>query len=261
MEERRNRTPKKPEHPIREWISDYLRYFMLAGAIILILLVIFIAVRLISGRTGDQTAESTAESAVTAVSELPDAEDTDHLAETEESTEAVSTSEAEEAAETEAAETAEETASAELTKEADASVIAGLVNTYFQGLAAADPETVRSCVDTLSDEDYQSVAENTAVTSYTDVEVYTSAGTDDTSRAVYVSYKYTVSGSDVEIPGLTQFYAYDTGDGDWRLASDTSGETIQARFQELAQTEEVQNLISQVQAAYDQVMAEHPELQ
>ncbi len=257
MDEPRRRTPKKPEHPIREWISDYLRYFMLIGGILLILLVVFLVVRLISGGTGSSSSvtESTAAVSVEETSDQPDDTGDGAAAVSESAADAENTEAAEETAED------EEAASAVMTREADESVIAILVKNYFAGLSARDPEAVRACVDTLSDEDYQQIAENTQITSYSDVEVYTFDGVESTSRVVFVSYSYTVSGSDAVIPALTQFYAYDTGDGDWRLASDTGEEAVQQRMEEMLQTDAVQNMIAEVQEQYDQVVAAHSELQ
>ncbi len=248
MEERRKRTPKKPEHPIREWISDYLRYFILIGGILLFLLIAFFLIRWLSGgpdRT-DSASVSVSESVQAASESEPEAEEGDAEVAGEQS----SSAEAEE----------ESAAAEEMVQESSEGIVTSLVNSYFAGLSARDPEAVRACVDVLSEEDYQQVAENTQVTSYTDVTVYTFDGLDDSSKVAFVTYQYTVNGSDAVIPALTQFYAYDTGAGDWRLVSEPD-EAAQQRMQALIQEEAVQNIISEVQAQYDQVLSEHPELQ
>ncbi len=220
---------------------------MLFGGILLILLLTFLAVRLLSGRK-----EKAPEAAVSAsVSEISAA--ADHMDAVEEPAPTVTP----EAENTEAGETDR----SEMVSEDETGLVTALVTKYFNGLASRDPEAVRACVDTLSEEDAVQVEENTQITSYKDVQVYTFEGTDEQSRAAFVSYTYTVEGSEAEIPALTQFYVYDIGNGDWRLASDPSDEAVQQRLQELTQSEAVQTLISTVQAQYDQVVAEHPELQ
>ncbi|MDO4491269.1 MAG: hypothetical protein Q4B85_09395 [Lachnospiraceae bacterium] len=258
MEEpRRKRTPKKPEHPIREWFSDYLRYFLLAGAILVVLLVAVLAVKLFTGLSdkGAQT-ETKTESQVELPSKEESNADKDHTEQTDASeTPAITPTEQPEKEETEVP------SDADMTMEADSSMLTGLVKQYFDGLSARDPQAVSNCVDTFTEEDWQQVENNTQITSYRDVEVYTCEGTDAKSRVAFVSYRYTMAGSEAEIPALTQFYIYDMGNGDWKLAADASESSVQKRIEELSGTEEVQAMISRVQAEYDQVLAAHPELQ
>lgn len=253
MEERRRRTPKRPEHPVREWISDNLRYFMLFGGILLIILIAVLTVKLISGKMGDNASvqpEVKSES-VAVSSESDSAKDIDHMDSTVSDTPVLEvTPEAE-----------EKPAEDEMTKETDSSIAANLVHNYFAGLSAKDPQAVRYCVDVFTEEDSRQVLENTQITSYSDVEVYTCDGLDEKSRVAFVSYSYTMAGSEVAIPALTEFYVYDTGDGDWRLASDVSDAEIQNRIKELAETEAVQEMIRSVQEKFDQVQQAHPELQ
>lgn len=249
-ENRRKRTPKKPEHPVREWISDNLRYFMLIGGVVAIIVIALLVIKLVSATTGsaDAKAETTAESTEIAVPE--DVSNKDHLiVKSESEPEVTVTPEAE-----------PEEPEADMTKEVDSSMLTTLVKDYFEGLALRDPEKVRACVDVLSDEDYQQVLNNVQITSYNDVEVYTCDGLDEKSRVAFVSYKYTLADVDVAVPALTEFYIYEISEGDWRLASDTSDEKIENRIQELAKTDAVQAMIDKVQKEYDQFLAEHPEL-
>lgn len=252
MEERRKRTPKKPEHPVREWISDNLRYFMLFGAILIVLLITGLAIKLISGKTtgADQKKEEV-KTEVSADSE--EASDKDHMDTAETTPEPVVVPDVEEEK--------KEADLDDLTMEADDSKIVDLVKRYFEGLSARDPQAVSACVDTFTEEDAQQVAGNTQITSYRDVDVYTCEGTNDKSRVAFVSYYYTMDGSDAVIPALTQFYIYDTGNGDWKLAADVSDTAIQKRIEELSKSEAVQAMIATVQSEYDQVLSNHPELQ
>lgn len=254
MEERRQRMPKKPEHPVREWISDNLRYFMLFGAILVVLLITGLGLKFLSGKTtgADQKKEETkAETSVSADNE--EALDKDHMDTAETTPEPVVVPDVEEEK--------KEANLDDLTMEADGSKITDLVKKYFEGLSARNPQAVSECVDTFTEEDAQQVADNTQITSYKDVDVYTCEGTDDQSRVAFVSYYYTVAGSDAVIPALTQFYIYDTGNGNWKLAADTSDAAVQNRIDELSKTEAVQAMISTVRSEYDQVLSNHPELQ
>lgn len=255
MEEHRKRTPKKPEHPVREWISDNLRYFMLFGGILVILLIAGLVIKLLSGSANDTStaSETKAESVVKTDSE-EEASNKDHM----EGATVTPTPTAE--ADADADEKVQD-AENDMTMEADSSMITSLIKTYFGGLATRNPVLVSSCVDTFTEEDSKQVLENTQITSYSNVEVYTCDGIDDKSRVAFVSYCYTVDGSEAEIPALTQFYVYDTGNEDWKLASDTSDAAVTNKIQELVQSEPVQEMITKVQQQYDQVMAEHPELQ
>lgn len=251
MGEYRRRTPKKPEHPVREWISDNLRYFMLFGGILLIILIAVLAVKLISGKMGDNASIQPAVKSESVAEESNSATDIDHMDSNVSETPVPEVT----------PETEEKPAEEEMTKETDSSIAANLVHKYFEGLSAKDPQAVRYCVDVFTEEDSRQVLENTQITSYSDVEVYTCDGLDEQSKVAFVSYSYTMAGSDVAIPALTEFYVYDTGDGDWRLASDVSDAEIQNRVKELAETEAVQEMIRSVQEKFDQVQQEHPELQ
>lgn len=250
MDARKNNKPKRPYNPVMEWISDNLRYFMLIGAFLLLILITAGVVKLISGKKNSAEGSSlqTVAESVTGSSDSKSAEQEHAAAELTPIPAAVSAE-------------ADNEAENAVVREEDTGSIPTLIRAYFQGLSARDPETVRACVDTLSQEDAQQVTDNTQITGYQDVEVYTCDGMDEQSKVAFVSYLYTVDGSDAEIPALTQFYVYDRGDGDWRLASEITDTAVQNRIQELTQTEEVQAMIHQVQTRYDQVMTEHPELQ
>lgn len=256
MGEYRRRTPKKPEHPVREWISDNLRYFMLIGGILAIILIALLIVKLISGGFGGQSpvkAETKSESTQQIVPSEKDPETIEHETEVTPTPAEVVVPEKED--ETKEDETEE------FTKEVDNSMITNLIRNFFEGLAAKDPAQVENCTDALSDEDKQMILSDPH-TSYTDVEVITCDGTDEKSRIAFVSYYYTVDGSDVKIPGLTEFYIYDTGNGRWKLASDISTvQGVQERVNELKNDENVAEMVSKVQHEYDQVLSEHPELQ
>lgn len=251
-ENRRRRTPKKPEHPVREWISDNLRYFMLIGGILLILLLSFLVVKLLSSVIGG----SSKTGAETAVSE---AADYDHMSDMAESSSVEEEDEGNPSETPDAAAEDTEKQDVGMTKEAEGSVLVNLIQTYFDGLAAKNPEQVQSCVDVFTEEDYNQVVSNTQITAYKDITVYTCDGPDDASRIAFVSYSYTMADSDAEIPALTEFYIYQPA-GEWKLAANISDEGIQERIRLLAETDEVQDMIRTVQEKYDELMKAHPEL-
>lgn len=229
---------------------------MLIGGILVIIAIALLIVKLVSGGFGGKTpvkAETSTESVQTipTVKDPVDQEAADKEHEiTVTPTPSVTPS------------TTPEPEAEEITKEVDDSMVTSLIKSYFDGLSSKDPVRVAACVDSFSDDDARAVTENTQITSYSDVEVRTCKGTNEKSRIAFVSYCYTVAGSDVKIPALTEFYVYDIGDGNWRLASDIHMDpAVEGRIEELMTDENVAAMIEKVQKEFNQVLAEHPELQ
>ena len=67
MDEERNKRPvKKVENPVREWISDNLRYIMLIGGIALVVIIAFVLFTVLGSKGGQDTASNKSDVKVTA---------------------------------------------------------------------------------------------------------------------------------------------------------------------------------------------------
>lgn len=211
----------------REWLSDNLRYFMLGGGILLVLILIFVGIKFISSKTTGNEKEIEA-----AAHETPTPTPT----------------KAEEPTAT-PTETPAESPSDELKKDAVPEVKA-FVESYYNAIAANDVETLRTLVDTLTAEDESTITSD-PVESYSDIIVYTLGGLEENSYITYVSYKYKLPSIDTLVPGLSQLYIQAKENGDLYVCTSVSSAEAQLLIEESANKKEVQQLISQIQSEYE----------
>lgn len=213
----------------REWLSDNLRYFMLGGIVLLIVLVIIFAVRGCKGKNPSSDVETVADNTTTV----------------------------EEPAETEPV---EEVIANPL--EPASTEIVSLVNERFSALAAGDLEAVRSLQTDLSAVDEARItADSAVIDSYTTKDVYTKAGMADGEYVTYTSYEANYSGYGTPVPMLDELYIITTGDGGLIVDSDAKTNPDKSAYMEqLKQDSDLRNLISDVQNAYNAALAADPDL-
>lgn len=207
----------------REWLSDNLRYFMLAGGILLALILIFFGIRFVSSLT------------------VTDKGDDQKVTE-----ETAEPTEAEEPTETP---TPTETPSNELAKNAVPEVNT-LIEQYYVALAANNVDKLRTLVDTLTAEDEANITSD-PVEHYSDIDVYTLSGLEDGSYIVYVSYKYKLPDIDTFVPGLSQLYVQTDDTKNLYVCTSVPNAETQLLIEESADNEEVKQLINTVQIEYE----------
>ncbi len=207
----------------REWLSDNLRYFMLAGGILLALLLIFFGIRFISSLT------------------VTDKDSDKKVAE-----ETAEPTEAEEPTETP---TPTEEPADELVKNAVPEVNT-LIEQYYNAIAGNDADKLRALVDNLTAEDEANIASD-PVEHYSDIDVYTLNGLEEGSYIVYVSYKYKLPDIDTLVPGLSQLYVQTDDAKNLYVCTSVPNAETQLLIEESAENEDVKQLLSTVQIDYE----------
>lgn len=173
----------------REWLSDNLRYFMLGGAILIIVVVLFCGIRACSGsnkgNSGDKqkiTSEDQGNVPSSPISE---------------------------------GESDEKKEDANPMETADADVTA-LITSYYQALGEKDIATLKTLEDDFTPSDESKVTNlKDYIEGYEVGDVYTKKGMTDDSYVVYACFSYICQGVETKAPALTQFYVYKNSEGNW----------------------------------------------
>lgn len=160
----------------REWLSDHLRYILLALGVILILIIAFFAVRLVTGIGAPKKTK-----------------------ETEMMTEADTESQQSEALQDQAE-------VSDLVK--DDPDILNLVTKYYTARADKDFATLKGMCETF-DDSIQAEIEQTdaAIESYSNIIAYSKNGPEEGSYIVYVYFDIKLTGIDTLAPTLRELYA------------------------------------------------------
>lgn len=224
----------------REWLSDYLRYFMLGGAILLVLLIVIFGVRACSkSGTKKQNEETQTQKEETKTDQ-------------EETNISPSATNEEEKQDEEAPEM----------EKADGDITA-LIEDYYQALGNKDIDKLRMLVEDLSPSDESKITNSSDYIEKYEVDsVYMKEGLDENSYVIYAVYNYYCQGIDAAVPALSQFYIHKKADGD--IVIDGTAETdsaISAYTDTLQNSAEVKALSRDVQSRNKAALEENPELQ
>ena len=231
---RRTSSIKKtsPLDDFREWLSDYLIYFMLGGVVLIILLVVIFTARGCAKKNN------------------PDSE-TDDIA---------STSTVEDPENSPEDEEPEVVITNPLTP-ADSGIV-GLVNERFAALASGNVDGVRALQTDLSAVDEQKItADADKIDSYNTKAVYTKEGMEEGSYVTYVSFDINYTGYDTPDPSLDELYIITTGDGNFIVDTDAqSNPDIVAYTNQLWEDADLKDLLASVKSEHDAALAKSPEL-
>ena len=226
----------------REWLSDNLRYFMLGGAILVIVLVLIFGVRAcVGGKKGNsnedqKTAQSNQEN---------DPSSPANDGETDEKKDASPATDTN-------AETTMEKASTEVTE---------LIQSYYKAFGEKDIATLKTIEDDFTPADEAQINSRDYIDGYEVKDVYAKKGLTDGSYVVYVVFNYICTGVDTPVPALSQFYVETASDGSLKIVGDTdSDQSISAYLTRLEDEDDVQNLITQVKSDYDAAQNNDPAL-
>ena len=222
----------------REWLSDNLRYFMLGGAILLIVVVLFFGVRAFMGSGKGDSSKDTVENQTTADNDqgnVPSSPAND--------------------GETDGKKDANpmETANEEITS---------LIKSYYKALGDKDIATLRTRVDNLAPSDESKITNAKYIEGYEAGDIYTKKGLDDDSYVVYSCFYYICQGIDTKVPALAEFYVVKDTDGNWKIdgaVHDDSDEITKYEVS-LRQDDDVKELKDKVKKLYDDAQASDPAL-
>ena len=217
----------------REWLSDNLRYFMLGGAILLIVLVLIFGVRAcVGGKKGNSNEDQTTAKS----NQENDPSSPANDGETDEKKDASSADSTE-------AETTMEKASTEVTE---------LIQSYYKAFGEKDIATLKTIEDGFTPADESQINSRDYIDGYEVQDVYAKKGLTDDSYVVYVVFNYICTGIETPVPALSQFYVETDGDGNLKIKGGADEDTdISTYVKKLESESDVKALIAQVKANYD----------
>lgn len=275
--------PMTTKDKIREWISDNLRYMLLIGAILLIVVAVLLIVHLVSPKNDGKSSGGTVTSSSTG-NNVPDKKTqvkADSKADSEDSTgissdvsdsakdssaDASSTDTASapdaEAEPTSEPEAADDTSNTENTDNTAVSFAADnvpevstVLEQYYTALGARDINGLFAVTDNLTAEEQAQIEAESDVESYGDVKAYTISGPSDGTYIAFVSSRCKYLGINQTLPMLSEYYLYTTEDGSLKIMDDTDSDAVVTEAMKAAlENEEVKNLIEQVQNDYQNAL-------
>ena len=225
----------------REWLSDNLRYFMLGGAILLIVVVLFFGVRAFMGSGKGDSSKDTVENQTTADNDqgnVPSSPAND--GETDEKKDASPATDTN-------AETTMEKASTEVTE---------LIQSYYKAFGEKDIATLKTIEDGFTPADESQINSRDYIDGYEVQDVYAKKGLTDDSYVVYVVFNYICTGIETPVPALSQFYVETDSDGSLKIKGGADEDAdISAYVKKLESGKDVQDLITKVKADYEAAQA------
>ena len=219
----------------REWLSDNLRYFMLGGAILVIVAVLFFGIRACVGSNKGNSGDG----------QKTTSEDQGNVP----------------SSPTNEGESDEKKEDANPMETADAEITA-LIKSYYQALGEKDIATLKTLEDDFTPSDESKVTNlKDYIEGYEVGDVYTKKGMTDDSYVVYACFYYICQGVDTKAPALTQFYVYKDDDGNWVIDNDAlQNSEVSAYMEAQLSDSDVTALVSKVQGELDQAQEEDSSL-
>ena len=220
----------------REWLSDNLRYFMLGGAILIIVVVLFCGIRACSGsnkgNSGDEQKTTSEDQGNVPSSPISEGE----------------------------SEEKKEDANPMETADAD---VTALITSYYQALGEKDIATLKTLEDDFTPSDESKVTNlKDYIEGYEVGDVYTKKGMTDDSYVVYACFSYICQGVETKAPALTQFYVYKNSEGNWVINNGALQDSeISAYMEKQLSDSDVSALIKKVQNELDQAQQSDPSLE
>ncbi len=214
----------------REWLSDNLRYFMLGGAILVIVAVLFFGIRACVGSgkgTSDEEPNTVQDNSQGNDPSSPEDDGEANDGKKEEDTNPL------------------EEGSAEIT---------AFMQSYYKALGERDIATLRTLVSDLTTSDESRITNaKDYIEGYEAGSVYTKKGLDDNSYVVYTCYNYICSGISTPVPSLGYAYVVEDADHNYQILGEADqNEAISQYMENLLKDTDVQELRAEVQTAYDQ---------
>ena len=219
----------------REWLSDNLRYFMLGGVILIIVVVLFCGIRACSGSNKGNSGDE----------QKTTSEDQGNVP----------------SSPTSEGESDEKKEDANPMETADADVTA-LIKSYYQALGEKDIATLKTLEDDFTPSDESKVTNlKDYIEGYEVGDVYTKKGMTDDSYVVYACFSYICQGVETKAPALTQFYVYKNSGGSWVIDNGALQDSeISAYMEKQLSDSDVSALIKKVQNELDQAQQSDPSL-
>ena len=140
--------------------------------------------------------------------------------------------------------------------------ITELVNTYYTAQAAGDNDTIRSLVSNIDDLEVLRIEETSKyIDSYPTLEIYTKVGPVENTYIVYVCSELKFTDYEDLFPGMKVFYVCMNENGEYYINESEEGSDNELTYiREVTLQEDVIDLNNKVAAAYNDMVAENPDL-
>lgn len=136
-----------------------------------------------------------------------------------------------------------------------------LITRYFTGLASGDMELVAGTVDVLTEEEKLTIdKKKDYIESYDQITCYTKKGLEEDSYVVFAAYEMKIYNIDTPAPGIMALYVCTADDGSMYIFNGDASDELTDYVLQLAADEEVAAVISDVDARYQQLVAENEDL-
>ena len=213
----------------REWLSDNLRYFMLGGAILIIVAVLFFGIRACVG--SEKGTSDKEQNTVEDNSQGNDPSSPEDDGETNDGKKEEDTNPLEEGSEE----------------------IAALIKSYYQALGESDITTLRTLVSNLTPSDESRITNaKDYIEGYQVDNVYTKKGLDENSYVVYTRGSLICKGIDTPAPSLWSSYVVKDSDSNYKILGDLEqNKEVSDYMDSLKSDADVQKLTAEAQSAYE----------
>ncbi|MDE7340901.1 MAG: SH3 domain-containing protein [Lachnospiraceae bacterium] len=140
--------------------------------------------------------------------------------------------------------------------------ITELINNYYTAQAEGDVDTIRSLVSDIEESEVLRIVETSKyVENYPSLEIYTKAGPVDNTYIVYVCSELKFTDYDDLFPGMKVFYVCVNENGQYYINESEEGSDNELTYiREVTLQDDVVDLNNKVAAAYNDMVAENPEL-
>jgi len=220
----------------REWISDNLRYLIIAAAAVIVALIVIFAVKASHDKKNPDSA-----SAGTAVTGTPSASEWKKGSST----------------------TITVTPSAQQPQTSGTAVsgypsldVPGTVITYLDAVAYGDVDTASAYSENIDESTVAVIEAGHPFSEFNSIYVYEYPGAKDGEYVAVTSFEYTERATGNVYPGIGAYYLVTGSDGIIRMASTATTEANQKTIDEVVNTPEVQQIIANVNAEYEAVIAQ-----
>ncbi len=219
----------------REWFSDNLRYLLLILGILIVVIVLYFGIGALKmdGKDSDR--------------DPVQKEDQSKKDTSKTNNDAVSKSD----------QTREDTQA--LRKDGNAEISA-LMKQYYDALGSKNMDVLKTLVDNLSEEEQNSISQETSIEGYENVETYTFTGQEDGTYVVIVRFNTKYKDIDTSAPGLSQMYVFTDKEGKLEIAAEVEDEETKTYMKDIQNRPDVKQLIDDTQTAYDKARSQDAKL-
>lgn len=147
-------------------------------------------------------------------------------------------------------------------KENDNPQITELINAYYAAQVDGNTDAVLELLDGIDDTAIMRIQEMSKyIESYPTIDIYTKVGAKENTYVVYVDSLLKFADYDKPVPGLATYYVCQREDGSYYISFNQEGDKNELDYiREVSLQDDAVDLNNKVAAAYNNLLAENPEL-